>query len=79
VRVWGRAAQTQETGQSISLLSLINRGVRLMVMKRHGSPAVIVTDGLKSYPAAMRELGNLECREMGRWLNNRVENSNLPF
>ena len=50
-----------------------------MVMKRHGSPAVIVTDGLKSYPAAMRELGNLECREMGRWLNNRVENSNLPF
>ena len=79
MRVWGRAAQTQETGQSISLLSLINRGVRLMVMKRHGSPAVIVTDGLKSYPAAMRELGNLECREMGRWLNNRVENSNLPF
>ena len=27
----------------------------------------------------MRELGNLECREMGRWKNNRVENSHLPF
>ena len=27
----------------------------------------------------MRELGNLERREMGRWLNNRVENSHLPF
>jgi len=39
----------------------------------------IVTDGLQSYPAAMRELGNLERREVGRWLNNRAENSHLPF
>ena len=36
-------------------------------------------DGLRSYPAAMRELGNGERREMGRWANNRVENSHLPF
>src|SRR3546814_16563053 len=27
----------------------------------------------------MRELGNLDRREMGRWLNNRAENSPLPF
>jgi putative transposase len=27
----------------------------------------------------MRELGNLERRKMGRWLNNRVENSHLPI
>lgn len=27
----------------------------------------------------MRELGNLERREMGRWLNNRAENSHLPL
>ena len=27
----------------------------------------------------MRDLGNLERREMGRWKNNRVENSHLPF
>ena len=27
----------------------------------------------------MRELGNLDWREMGRWLNNRVENSHLPL
>ena len=48
-------------------------------MKRHGPVEKIVTDGLKSYPSAMRELGN-ECRrEMGRWKNNRVENSHLPF
>ena len=48
-------------------------------LKRHGSAEKIVTDGLRSYPAAMRELGNLERREMGRHLNNRVENSHLPF
>ena len=48
-------------------------------LKRHGSAEQIVTDGLRSYPAAMRELGNLDRREMGRWLNNRAENSHLPF
>jgi putative transposase len=48
-------------------------------LKRHGRPGSIVTDGLRSYPAAMRELGNLDRREMGRWKNNRVENSHLPF
>ena len=48
-------------------------------LKRYGKPEAIVTDGLRSYPAAMRELCNLERREMGRWLNNRAENSHLPF
>lgn len=48
-------------------------------LKRHGTAETIVTDGLRSYPAAMRELGNLDRREMGRWLNNRAENSHLPF
>lgn len=48
-------------------------------LKRHGRAETIVTDGLRSYPAAMRELGNVERREMGRWLNNRAENSHLPF
>ncbi len=48
-------------------------------LKRHGQPEAIVTDGLRSYPAAMRELGNLERQEMGRHLNNRAENSHLPF
>ncbi len=48
-------------------------------LKRHGSPITIVTDGLKSYPAAMKDLGVEERREMGRWLNNRAENSHLPF
>ncbi|WP_432199849.1 IS6 family transposase [Erythrobacter sp. W53] len=48
-------------------------------LKRHGSPSEVVTDGLKSYPSAMRELGIEDRREMGRWLNNRVENSHLPL
>lgn len=46
---------------------------------RHGSPARVVTDGLRSYPAAMAELGNHDKREIGRWANNRAENSHLPF
>ena len=48
-------------------------------LKRHGKVEKIVTDGLKSYPAAMKELGNQDRHEMGRWLNNRAENSHLPF
>ncbi len=48
-------------------------------MKRHGRPQAIVTDGLRSYGAAMKEIGNADRRETGRWLNNRAENSHLPF
>ena len=48
-------------------------------LKCHGDPIAIVTDGLKSYPSAMRELGIEDRREMGRWKNNRAENSHLPF
>jgi len=36
-------------------------------LRRHGQTETIVTDGLKSYPSAMRELGNEGRREMGRW------------
>jgi len=35
-------------------------------LKRHGKAEAIVTDGLRSYSAAMRELGNSDRREMGR-------------
>ena len=48
-------------------------------LKRHGSPVAITTDGLRSYGAAMDQLGNREKQEVGRWANNRVENSHLPF
>ncbi len=49
------------------------------VLKRHGKVETIVTDGLRSYRAAMSELGIVEKQDAGRWLNNRVENSHLPF
>ena len=48
-------------------------------MKRHGRPETIVTDRLRSYGAALKEPGRGDDREMGRWLNNRAENSHLPF
>ena len=48
-------------------------------MKKYGAPKVIVTDRLKSYRAAMKTIGNEPTQEVGRWKNNRCENSHLPF
>ena len=48
-------------------------------LKRYGSPEAITTDGLRSYKAAMSKLGNQAKQEVGRWANNRVENSHLSF
>ena len=48
-------------------------------MKRYGNPEVIVTDKLRSYGAAMKDIGNATKQETGRWLNNKAENSHLPF
>ena len=48
-------------------------------MKRYGTPLSIVTDRLRSYRAAMNVLGNAGRQDCGRWLNNRAENSHLPF
>ena len=49
------------------------------LMKRHGEAEVIVTDRLRSYGAAMKVIGSAGKQETGRWLNNRAENSHLPF
>src|SRR5210317_461212 len=48
-------------------------------MRKHGRPETIITDRLRSYGAALKELGALGHQETGRWLNNRAENSHLPF
>ena len=48
-------------------------------MKRNGQPRIIVTDKLRSYRAAMMIIGNAGWQETGRWVNNRAENSHLPF
>ena len=49
------------------------------MMKRHGRPRDIVTDRLRSYGAALQEIGGAGLQETGRWLNNRAENSHQPF
>jgi putative transposase len=48
-------------------------------MRRHGQPEAIVTDKLRSYGAALKDLGVADRQETGRWLNNRAENSHLVF
>ena len=49
------------------------------LMKQHGRPASIATDCTRSYGAAQRDPGRGDDREMGRWLNDRAENSHLPL
>jgi putative transposase len=48
-------------------------------IKRHSRPETIVTDRLRSYSAALKDLGRGDDCEIGRWLNNRAENSHRPF
>jgi putative transposase len=48
-------------------------------LKRHGRPQAIVTDDLRSYGAALKALGAEDRQHIGRWMNNRAENSHLPF
>jgi len=48
-------------------------------LKRHGCTDEIVTDLMRSYGAALRELGISDLQETGRWTNNRAENSHQPF
>jgi putative transposase len=46
------------------------------LLKKYGvMPDKIVTDDLRSYGAAARELGISDHHERGRWRNNRAENS----
>ena len=49
------------------------------LMKRHGSAEAVVTDKLRSYGAAARELGIGRHETDGRWINPRAENSHQPF
>ncbi len=49
------------------------------LMKRHGRAEELVTDGLRSYGAALKEVGAEDKQVTGRWENNRAENSHQPF
>ena len=49
------------------------------IMKKYSRPRSIVTDGLCSYSAAMKEIGAADRHQVGGRLNNRAENSHQPF
>jgi putative transposase len=48
------------------------------LMKRHCRPEEQVTDKLRSYGAALKEVGADHKQVTGPWANNRAENSHLP-
>ena len=49
------------------------------LLKKYGFvPDKLVTDDLRSFGAAVSELGLAKRRECVRWLNNRAENSHHP-
>lgn len=53
--------------------------LRKLLKDQGAVPETIVTDGLRSYPSAMRVLGCIERHQPGRLRdNNRAENSHLP-
>ena len=49
------------------------------IVKKYGRPQKIVTDRLRAYSAAMKEIGAADRHEVGGRLNNRAENSHQPF
>jgi putative transposase len=58
----------------------MNWPVKRLLWSQRITPQVIVTDGLKSYVAALDELGLLDRHRPGRLReNNRIENSDLPI
>src|ERR1700733_579462 len=52
--------------------------MRKLLKKYAFAPARLVTDDLRSYPPAARDLGVERMRERGPWRNNRAENSHRP-
>jgi putative transposase len=48
-------------------------------LKKYGRPLKIVTDRLRAYSGAMKEIGAADRHEVGGRLNNRAENSHQPF
>jgi putative transposase len=72
----GEVSETVVTAQrdKAAALKFLKR-----IMKKYGQPKSVVTDGLCSYPAAMKEIGNADRHEVSRRLNSRAENSHQPF
>jgi putative transposase len=52
--------------------------MRKLLKKYAFAPERLVTDDLRSYAPAARDLGVEHLHERGRWKNNRAENSHQP-
>ena len=52
--------------------------MRKLLKKKGAAPDKFVTDDLRSYGAAARDLGISHRHQRGRWRNNRAENSHQP-
>ena len=53
--------------------------VLVKLVKKHGKPREIVTDKLRSYKAALKELNLQHLQSTEQYSNNQVENSHLNF
>jgi transposase-like protein len=53
--------------------------MRKLLKKYAFVPDRLVTDDLRSYAAAVRDLGLTRRHDRGRWRNNRAENSHQPM
>src|SRR5437868_5058912 len=82
--IYGRAIDAE--GEALDCLVQSRRDKRaakkLMrkLLKKHGfAPSRLVTDHLKSYPAAFQEMGLTAVHQRGKRLNNRAESSHVPI
>jgi putative transposase len=72
VRDWFALVWTRRNKQAALKL------MRKLLKKYSFVPDKLVTDDLRSYAAAARDLGISNRHERGRWRNNRAENSHQP-
>jgi putative transposase len=83
MRYLWRAVDHEGEGLESFVTPTYDKAAALKFMKKlvkwHGCARSITTDGLRPYKAAMSELQIAERQEVGRWANNRSENSHLPL
>jgi putative transposase len=82
VYLW-RAVDAEGEVLDVLVQSKRNRHAALKLMRKllkkyAFAPERLVTDDLRSYGSAARDLGLESRRERGRWKNNRAENSHQP-
>jgi len=53
--------------------------MRKLLKKQGFAPSHLVTDHLKSYPAAFQEMGLTAVHHRGKRMNNRAESSHVPI